>query len=80
MKSILKTGVQSTVLLIAGLAILSGCQVKVRDQIPAAGKVRHEQVVYVENDGRCPQGQVIKITGGDISQNIPRIYECVERP
>jgi len=38
------------------------------------------QVVYVENDGRCDAGMVVKITGGNKGKGIRRQTECVPRP
>jgi len=60
--------------------LLSGCQVRVLKKIPVDGTVEYKGIVYVENDGRCPEGKIIKITGGDLNKQIPRKYECVERP
>jgi len=49
-------------------------------EIPAAYTIPYGDIVYVENDGRCSQGEVIKITGGHGGRGIPRKYECVKRP
>lgn len=48
--------------------------------IPARGTVQYNEIVYAENNGHCKEGQIIKITGGNNSRNIPRKYECVSRP
>jgi CubicO group peptidase (beta-lactamase class C family) len=48
-------------------------------EIPAAYTIPYGDIVYVENDGRCSQGKVIKITGGHGGRGIPRKYECVKR-
>lgn len=49
-------------------------------EIPAAYTIPYGDIVYVENDGRCSQGEVIKITGGHGGRGIHRKYECVKRP
>jgi CubicO group peptidase (beta-lactamase class C family)/ketosteroid isomerase-like protein len=53
---------------------------KILKAIPAAYTIPYGNIVYVENDGRCSQGKVIKITGGHGGRGIPRKYECVKRP
>jgi CubicO group peptidase (beta-lactamase class C family) len=53
---------------------------KILKAIPAAYTIPYGDIVYVENDGRCSQGEVIKITGGHGGRGIPRKYECVKRP
>ena len=64
----------------SSFVLLSSCQAKVVKNIPPDGTVWYNQKVYVENDGRCPEGQVIKVTGGNLSKKILRKYECVQRP
>jgi len=63
---------------------LAGCeqesQNKVLREMPASRTLSYNQIVYVENDGRCDAGQVIKVTGGKKSRGIPRKHECVSRP
>jgi hypothetical protein len=63
--------------------IIAGCQQgsqnKVLKEMPANGSLPYNHVVYVENDGRCAAGQVIKVTGGKKSRGIKRKYECVRR-
>lgn len=62
------------------LAVIAlGCQKSVVKNIPPGGTVPHGEVVYVENDGRCQEGQIIKITGGNRNLNIKRKTECIER-
>ncbi|MCI5128585.1 MAG: hypothetical protein D3905_14960 [Candidatus Electrothrix sp. AS4_5] len=76
-----KTTICSCVVLL--LIGLIGCQQgshKVRKTIPAKYTLSYKQVVYVENDGRCQIGQLIKVTGGKKSRNIARRYECVSPP
>lgn len=52
----------------------------VYDKIPQNLSLSYGQVVYTENDGRCDDGLIIKITGGKKSERIKRKYECVSRP
>lgn len=47
--------------------------------MPAKGSVRQGDVVYVD-DGRCPAGEVRKITGGNQMTGVARKVECVKRP
>ncbi|MEZ5729257.1 MAG: DUF6719 family protein [Burkholderiaceae bacterium] len=37
-------------------------------------------VVFVENDGRCRAGEVMKVTGSGKRKGIARRIECVPRP
>ncbi len=63
------------------LFFLAACdEAKVRKRMPKNGSLSYGEVVYVENDGRCDNEQVIKITGGKQSRQIPRKYECVYGP
>lgn len=48
--------------------------------MPARGALSYNDIVYVENDGSCDIGQVIKVTGGKKSKGIKRKYECVSLP
>jgi len=57
-----------------------GCQPHVYKTIPEDSTISYGAKIYVENDGRCAQGEVILITGGDTRRNIPRKYDCVSRP
>lgn len=63
---------------------LAGCQQdgqeKVLRQMPESRTLSYNQIVHVENDGRCDAGQVIKVTGGKKSKGIARKHECVSRP
>lgn len=59
---------------------LAGCQTKILKAFPAPYTLRYGDSVYVENDGRCSQGDVIRVTGGDGGLGISREYECVKRP
>ncbi len=79
----MKCLVNAAVILSSAL-LLAGCQQdnqnKVLKEMPANGSLSYNHVVYVENDGRCNAGQVIKVTGGKKSKGIARKYECVSRP
>jgi hypothetical protein len=48
-------------------------------ELPANLSLRKGQVVYVDN-GKCPAGEVLKITGGHAAAGVPRQTECVKRP
>lgn len=61
-------------------ALLSSCKTVVLEEIPAGGTVPYNEIVYAENDGRCEDGQVLKITGGNNAEYIARKYDCVSRP
>ncbi|RYF42531.1 MAG: hypothetical protein EOO27_45115 [Comamonadaceae bacterium] len=52
---------------------------EVLKELPANLSLRKGQVVYVDN-GKCPAGEVLKITGGHASAGVPRQTECVKRP
>ncbi len=63
------------------LFFLTACdEARVRKKMPKDGSLSYGEVVYVENDGRCDNEQVIKITGGKQSRQISRKYECVYGP
>lgn len=47
-------------------------------QMPGNQALSYNQVVYVENDDRCNNGEVIKVTGGKKSLGIARKIECVK--
>lgn len=68
----------SSTLLLAGCQ--QGSQNKVLKKMPASRTLSYNKIVYVENDGRCDTGQMIKVTGGKKSRGIPRKYQCVSRP
>ena len=55
-------------------------EARLRKRMPENGSLSYGEVVYVENDGRCDNGQVIKITGGKRSRQISRKYECLYGP
>ncbi|MBU2410415.1 MAG: hypothetical protein KKC79_17410 [Gammaproteobacteria bacterium] len=46
---------------------------------PPKGTVRRGDVIYVD-DGRCPAGEVKKITGGNTQAGVARQVECVKKP
>ena len=46
---------------------------------PANLARRKGQVVYVD-DGKCPAGEIKKITGGNQAAGVKRQVECVKRP
>jgi len=60
--------------------MLTACEKEILKEIPKPYTVSTGDIVYVENDGRCKDGQVIKITGGSRKRNIHRKYECSARP
>ncbi len=60
--------------------VLGGCQPQIMKSLPADYSIPSGQVVYVENDGRCAAGKVMKVTGGKSTSGTARNYECVERP
>ncbi len=60
--------------------ILTAGQAEVFQELPKNYHLSHNAIVYLENDGRCKDAQVIKVTGGKKSEGIPRKYECVKRP
>lgn len=53
---------------------------RVLKRMPKDGSLSYGEVVYVENDGRCDNEQVVKVTGGKRSRQISRKYECVYGP
>lgn len=73
-----------TAVIASSILFLAGCQQdnqnRVLQAMPANGSLSYNHIVYVENDGRCDTGQVIKVTGGKKSRGIRRKYECVSRP
>lgn len=57
-------------------------------QEPAKGALRHGESILVDN-GKCPKGQLLHVTGGQwgarqarhtTAATIPRQYKCVPRP
>ncbi len=61
-------------------AMSSPKKIKMLETIPEDRSLSYGEVVYVENDGRCEKGLIIKVTGGKKSKDIRRKYECIERP
>ncbi|THB74791.1 MAG: hypothetical protein D6B28_01550 [Gammaproteobacteria bacterium] len=55
-------------------------KIKMLEEMPKDRTLSHGEVVYVENDGRCKPGEIIKVTGGKHIEGIRRKYECVKRP
>lgn len=71
-----------TVLLLAGLsstATAAPTAPVVLKEMPAKGALRLGEVIYVD-DGKCPAGEVTKITGGNQKAGVARQVECVRRP
>jgi hypothetical protein len=48
-------------------------------EMPTKGALRLGEVIYVD-DGKCPAGEVTKITGGNQKAGVARQVECVKRP
>lgn len=69
---------QSALACVTAILIASCGQKKVFQEIPPDYSLRYKEVIYAENDGRCPDDWIIKITGGKAKHNIPRQYECEE--
>ncbi len=76
------------VLAAAGLFAAPAAAVEVLKQEPSKGGLRYGETVLVDN-GKCPKGQVQKVTGGQwgaaqarrtTAATIPRAYACVPRP
>lgn len=66
-------------LFVGGTAWGASTPVEVLKEMPPTGSVRQGDVVYVD-DGRCPAGEVTKITGGNRKTGVARQVECVKRP
>lgn len=66
-------------LLCANAAATASTPIQMLKEMPVKGTLRQGDVVYVDN-GRCPPGEVKKITGGNQSSGVPRHVECVKRP
>ena len=56
-----------TALVFVATMILGGCRPQIMKSLPADYSIPFGQVVYVENDGRCEAGKVMKVTGGKSS-------------
>jgi len=68
------------IIALAGTILLGGCDSDIQTTIPENYTLSHGEIVYVFNDGRCGEHEIIKITGGHRERNIHRIYECVNHP
>ncbi len=79
MKTRTKKIASITLLALVLLFLSSGCVI-ISKEMPEPGKIKYKQVVYVENDGRCQPGEVLKVTGGGGTEKAPRKIECVPRP
>ena len=66
-------------LFVGGTTWAASTPIKVLKEIPPTGSVRQGDVVYVD-DGRCPAGEVKKVTGGNQKTGVARQVECVKRP
>jgi hypothetical protein len=62
-----------------GTASAMAAPIEMLKAMPEKGSVRQGDVVYVD-DGRCPAGEVKKITGGNQKTGVARQVECVKRP
>lgn len=70
----------AALLLFAACAIgAASPPIEVLKEMPQAGTVRQGEVVYVD-DGRCPVGEIKKITGGNQKTGVARQVVCVKRP
>ena len=72
--------INSIIFVLLATLFLVGCEPEVLDEVPENYTLKYKQVVYVQNDGRCETGEVIKITGGSRKKNVRRKYECVPSP
>jgi len=63
----------------AGAASAAPAPVEILKEMPPQGSVRQGHVVYVD-DGRCPEGEVKRIIGGNQGTGVARQVECVKRP
>jgi len=68
------------VIILAGTLFIGGCDSDIQTSIPGNYTLSYGEVVYVFNDGRCAENEIIKITGGHRERNIQRIYECISHP
>lgn len=66
-------------LFVGGTTWAASTPVEVLKEMPPTGSVRQGDVVYVD-DGRCPAGEVKKITGGNQKTGVARQVECVKKP
>lgn len=56
----------------------SSTPVKIYKKEPASGSIGQNEFIYVENNGKCAKGQVIKVLAG--SSTTRRTRTCVARP
>ena len=63
---------------LACLLCLSACGNGVLTTEPGGGYLANGESVLVD-DGRCPAGQVSKVTG-PVNLTAPRTYACVKKP
>ena len=61
------------------LACSGPTKIKYLSKEPAMGDLSYGEVVYVD-DGKCPGGQIKKITGGSDEEGVAREVRCVARP
>ena len=47
-----------------------------QDPPPGPGMMRPGEVVYV-NNGRCGDGRIREVTGGNMQRNTPRSFRCI---
>ena len=75
--------VLTVTLLLAGFSLTAAAAANtalvVLKEMPAKGVLRLGEVIYVD-DGKCPVGEVKKITGGNQKTGVGRQVECVKRP
>ena len=75
--------VLTVTLLLAGFSLTAAAAANtalvVLKEMPAKGLLRLGEVIYVD-DGKCPAGEVTKITGGNQKAGVARQVECVKRP
>jgi len=74
--------VLTVTLLLAGFSLAAAAAYTapvVLKEMPAKGVLRLGEVIYVD-DGKCPVGEVKKITGGNQKTGVGRQVECVKRP
>ncbi len=72
----------TAMLLFAGVsstAVAAPTAPVVLKEMPAKGVLRLGEVIYVD-DGKCPAGELTKITGGNQKAGVARQVECVKRP
>ncbi len=68
----------SLIVLSLATLVLSGCGSGLLTKEPGGGYLANGSSVLVD-DGRCPKGQVSKVTG-PVSLTAGRTYACVAKP